>query len=104
MPPVTIAVRIPSEVYEKWTRRRDDTELSLEEVIVRFLSNYHFPMREAGVLREADDVEPTPALAPRPVAPKPAYGSGWGMACSRRWNDVPPAQRVTASAEDKDGR
>jgi hypothetical protein len=103
MPPVTIAVRIPSEVYEKWTRRRDDTELSLEEVIVRFLSNYHFPMREAGVLREADNAQPA-ARAPQPTAPKPAYGSGWGMACSRRWNDVPPAQRAVAGSEEKDGR
>ena len=98
MPPVTIPVRIPAEVYERWTRRRDDTELSLEEVIVRFLSNYEFPMREAGVLRAT---EKNAAVEPA-ATPKPAYGPGWGLACSRRWNDVPPAQRViTGQGNDK---
>lgn len=101
MAPVTIAVRIPSDVYERWTRRRHDTELDLEQVIVRFLSNYQFPAGQADVPQPPD---PSPQMPTRPpaaarAAAAPAYGPGWGLAWSRRWNDVPPPKRADDGTE-----
>ncbi|APW39836.1 hypothetical protein RD110_23710 [Rhodoferax koreense] len=47
---VVMSVQVPAKVYERWARRRGFSAAALEEVIVRFLENYQFPVRSAGVL------------------------------------------------------